>query len=86
MFVVFGWLDVLVFELKSNLGPYFANFEVWVHLDDLHLLLFMCVQVVFVETNPVKNAENDQPDVVLLNFFLDPVDQVSLHTCFSQVL
>ncbi len=58
----------------------------WVHLHHFHLLLFMCIQIVFVEPNPVKNAENYESNVVLFHFLLDPIDQVSLHPCLCQIL
>ncbi len=74
MFIVLGWFDIFIFELKPDLGPDFTNFEMRVHLDDLHLLLFVCIKIVLVKTNPVKNAENDQSYIVLLNFLLDPID------------
>lgn len=72
--VVEGRVDFLLFEMQPDLGPDFSDLEVRVHLDDFHLLLFLCVEVVLVEAYSVQDAENDQTDVVLLDLFLDSVD------------
>ncbi len=86
MLVVLCRLDILTFELELDLRPDLSNLEMRVHLHNFHLLLFMRVQVVLIKSNPVKNAKNDESDVVLLHLLLDPIHQVSLHACLGQIL
>lgn len=86
MSVIKSWLNVFLFQLKFDLGPYLANLKMRVHLDDFHLLLFMSVEIVFVKANAVQNAKNNEPDVIFLDLLFDSVNQICLHTSFSQVL
>lgn len=86
MSVIKSWLNVFLFQLKFDLGPYLANLKMRVHLDDFHLLLFMSVQIVFVKADAVQNAKNNEPNIIFLDLLFDSVNQICLHTCFSQVL
>lgn len=45
-----------------------------VHLNNLHLLLLVCIEIVFVESDPVQDAKNNEPDIILLDFFFDSVN------------
>ncbi len=85
MFVIFCWLNLFICELQLNLRPDFPDLEMGVHLHNLHFLLLVCIKVILVETNPIKNTKNYQTNVILLDFLLDPVHQVSFHTCLCQV-
>ncbi len=85
MFIIFRRFNLFICELEFNLGPDFPDFEMGVHLHNLHFLLLVCIKVILVETNPVKNAKNYQTNVVLLDFLLDSVHQVSFHACLCQI-
>jgi hypothetical protein len=74
MFIIKGRLYFLVPELYFYLVPDFSDFEVWVHLDYLHLLLLMGVEIVLVEANTVKDTEYYEANVILLDLLSDPVD------------
>lgn len=71
VFVLGGGLDVLLFELLFDVAPDLTDFEVWVHLDDLHLLLLAGVEVVLCEACSVENAEDDGSEIVLTDFLFD---------------
>lgn len=83
MSVIKCWLNILLFKLKFDLWPNFTNFEMRVHLNDFHLLLLVSVQIIFIESNSVQNAENYESNIVLLDFFFDSVDQICFHSCLS---
>lgn len=85
MFIIECWLNVYLFELKFDLRPDFAYFEMWIHLDDLHLLLFMSIQIIFVEADSIQNTEDNQPDIIFFNLFLDSVNKISFHSSLGQI-
>jgi hypothetical protein len=74
MFIIKGRLYFLIPKLYFYLVPDFSDFEVWVHLDYLHLLLLMGVEIVLVEANTVKDTEYYEANVILLDLLSDPVD------------
>jgi hypothetical protein len=86
MLIVEGRVSLIMRQLQLYLTPYLSHLEVWVHLNNLHLLLLVGIQVILVKSYSVKNAENDQSYVILFNLFFNSINQISLHSCFSEVL
>lgn len=86
MLIVEIRLYFLLLQLHFDLTPNLAHFEVRVHLYNFHLLLFMCVEIIFVEAYPVEYAKYDEPDIVLFDLLFDPIDKVGLHASFREVL
>lgn len=86
MSVVLGRADLLLLQLLLYITPDLAHLEMRVHLDHLELLLLVSVQVVPCKTHPIEDREDYKSDVVLLYLLADPVDQVGLSSCLSQIL
>lgn len=86
MTVILSWLYSWLFQLVSYVMPYFAHFEVRVHLNHLQLLLLMSCQIISGETYSIKYRKDNQSDVILLHFFSDSVDKICFSSGLGQIL
>jgi hypothetical protein len=81
--VVISWSDVFLLKLLLDIAPDLSHFEVRIHLNHLQFLLFVGVEIVSGKTHSIQDGKYYQPDVILLDFFADSIDQVSLCSSFS---
>ncbi len=86
MLVVFSWGYLLLLKLLLNVSPNLAHFEVGIHLNNFQFLLLVSVEVVSGESHSIKYREDDQSDIILLDFLSDPIHQISFCSGFSQIL
>ena len=71
--VIFGGFDSFLIELVVDFAPDLAHFEMWVHLNDLHLLLLEGIQLIFAEPNSIQDAEHRHAQVAGAHNFLYPI-------------
>ena len=76
--VVTCWLYVQVVKLLVDVLPDLAILQERVQLDDLHDLLFACVELMKVEADPVESAKDGRSQVVVLDNLVEDVADVGL--------
>ena len=85
VFVVEGWFQIFLFELESDLGPYFSDFEMGIHLHNFHFLLLLGIEIIFVEPDSVQDTENNKSDIIVFHLIFDSVDEVGFHAGLGEI-